>query len=70
MRADIERRLKALELDAKARKATTEAISRIDVTQHEAPIYRAVHDAIEAREYRRGRQYPASFSIHPLSSAA
>lgn len=52
MRADIERRLKALELDARARKATTEAISRIDVTQHEAPIYRAVHDAIEAREYR------------------
>ena len=52
MRADIERRLRALELDARARAATTDALSRIDVTQHEAPIYRAVHDAIEAREYR------------------
>lgn len=52
MRADIERRLKALELDARARAATTDALSRIDVTQHEAPIYKAVHDAIEARAYR------------------
>lgn len=52
MRADIERRLKALELDARARAATTDALSRIDVTEHEAPIYRAVHDAIEARTYR------------------
>ncbi len=52
MRADIERRLQALEAGADARRAAQEAISSVDVTEHEAPVYRAVHDAIEARTYR------------------